>query len=217
VAGGGGDEASDMVLVDRARRGDVLAFEALVLRHERRAHAIAFGLLKDENDAREVVQEAFLRVHRGLAQFQGTATFFTWLYRIVTNLSIDLMRRPQRHETDSLDQFQLDMLAEPVVDSMPDADPLDVLWRKEIIHRIAASVAALPPYHRGVIVMREIDGMSYEQMAREMGVSKGTIMSRLFHARQKLQRSLSSAYAELAGGTPPCRPRVMLSADMCLD
>jgi RNA polymerase sigma-70 factor, ECF subfamily len=203
----------DLLLVERARMGDKRAFETLMLRHERRAFAIALGLVKDENDAREVVQEAFLRVHRGLAQFQGTATFFTWLYRIVTNLSIDLMRRPQRHETDSLDQLQFDVWAEPADSSRADSDPLDALWRKEVVRRVAQCVASLPPYHQGVILMREIDGMSYEEMAREMGVSKGTIMSRLFHARQKLQRSLSAAYSEMCGSTPPCRPRVMLCGD----
>jgi RNA polymerase sigma-70 factor (ECF subfamily) len=201
---------SDTALVERARAGDVASFETLMRRHERRAYAIAIGLLKDENDAREVVQEAFLRVHRGLAQFQGTATFFTWLYRIVTNLSIDLMRRPQRHETDSLDQLQVELLADLMGHGHLDADPLEVLWRKELVQRVAQCVSALPPYHRGVIVMREIDGLSYEEMARTMGVSKGTIMSRLFHARQKLQRSLAQAHSEMSGGTPPCRPRVML-------
>lgn len=208
------DDESDAGLVLRAKSGDTRAFETLMLRHERRAYAIALGLVKDENDAREVVQEAFLRVHRGISQFQGTATFFTWLYRIVTNLSIDLMRRPQRHETDSLDQLQLDQVLEPLHLPTPDIDPLEVLWRKEVINRIVSCVAALPPYHRGVIVMRELDGMSYEEMALAMGVSKGTIMSRLFHARQKLQRSLGTAYSEMVGGTPPCRPRVMLECDM---
>jgi RNA polymerase sigma-70 factor (ECF subfamily) len=198
------------VLVEHARAGSAAAFETLMRRHERRAYAIALGLVKDENDAREVVQEAFLRVHRGLPQFQGTATFFTWLYRIVTNLSIDLMRRPQRHETDSLDQLQVELLADLVGRGHLDADPLEALWRKEVVERVAKCVSALPPYHRGVIVMREIDGLSYEEMARTMGVSKGTIMSRLFHARQKLQRSLAHAHSEMSGSTPPCRPRVML-------
>lgn len=201
----------DQVLVERARDGNRAAFQELMLRHERRAYAIALGLVKDENDAHEIVQEAFLRVHRGLSQFQGTASFFTWLYRIVTNLSIDLMRRPQRYETDPLEN--VDGLIDPLAPSASDTDPLEVLWRKEIVERMAICVAALPPYHRGVIVMRELDGMSYEEMAQHMGVSKGTIMSRLFHARQKLQRSLGMAYSELVGGTPPCRPRVMLEPD----
>jgi RNA polymerase sigma-70 factor (ECF subfamily) len=217
-AGGASGEPDcdpDGTLIDRARAGDTASFEVLMRRHERRAFAIALGLVKDENDAREIVQEAFLRVHRGLPQFQGTATFFTWLYRIVTNLSIDLMRRPQRHETDSLDQLQLDLLSQALGNGHMDADPMEALWRKEVVHHVAQCVAALPPYHRGVIVMREIDGLSYEEMARVMGVSKGTIMSRLFHARQKLQRSLAGAYSEMSGSTPPCRPRVMVGEATC--
>lgn len=215
VAGGGArDESqeSDAALVDQARLGDQAAFETLMRRHERRAHGIAMALVKDENDAKEVVQEAFLRVHRGLPQFQGTASFFTWLYRIVTNLSIDLMRRPQRHETESIDEVSWEALSEPLAFSLVEGNPLEVLWRKELVQRIAACISSLPPYHRGVIMLRELDGLSYEEIAQEMGISKGTVMSRLFHARQKLQRSLQVAHSEMVGGSPPQRPRVMLAS-----
>jgi RNA polymerase sigma-70 factor (ECF subfamily) len=81
-------------------------------------------------------------------------------------------------------------------------DTNDVLRRREIAARIQAALDALPPYHRGVILMREVEGMSYEEMAQAMGVSKGTIMSRLFHARQKLQRALADCYAEDRGQAP---------------
>lgn len=88
----------DRALIDRARTGDKRAFRELVERHQRRAFAIALALVRDENDAREVVQEAFLRVYRGIDSFHGGSSFFTWLYRIVTNLSIDLMRKPARRD-----------------------------------------------------------------------------------------------------------------------
>jgi RNA polymerase sigma-70 factor (ECF subfamily) len=188
------------------------AFRQLVERHQRRAFAIAFGLVRDENDAHEIVQEAFLRVYKGLATFEGTSSFFTWLYRIVTNLAIDLMRKPGRKAAE-LDEGK-------AVDDEPDAplalvsridgaDPLDVVRRKEIAARIKTALDALPPYHRSVILMREVEGMSYEEMAEAMDVSKGTIMSRLFHARQKMQKALADCYAEqgyvsrdAAGGAP---------------
>src|SRR5450432_300555 len=86
----------DRGLIARAQSGDMAAFRKLVERHQRRAFAIALSLVRDENDARELVQEAFLRVYRGLASFQGGSSFFTWLYRIITNLSIDLIRKPGR-------------------------------------------------------------------------------------------------------------------------
>lgn len=200
----------DRELVEAARTGDRQAFRTLVERHQRRAYAIAFSLLRDESDAAEVVQEAFLRVYRGLATFQGGSSFFTWLYRIVTNLSIDVLRRPGR-QTDELDEArgpvdESDEGSFALLSRLDGADPLDSMHRAELAKAIKAALDALPPYHRGVIVMREIEGFSYEEMAQAMGVSKGTIMSRLFHARQKLQRSLASVYQEGQNAVPAAIP-----------
>lgn len=198
----------DRALIAQAQAGSQGAFRKLVDRHQRRAFAIAIGLVRDENDAREIVQEAFLRVYRGLATFEGGSSFFTWLYRIVHNLSIDLMRKPGRRgaeldETRALGEEAEGDLA--LVSRIDGADPADVVRRKEMAGRIQAALDGLPPYHRSVIVMREIDGLSYEEMAEAMNVSKGTIMSRLFHARQKMQRALVDVYEELgparAGGS----------------
>ncbi|MEO7038274.1 MAG: sigma-70 family RNA polymerase sigma factor [Polyangiaceae bacterium] len=188
----------DRVLIELAQKGDKLAFKKLVLRHQRRAFAIALGLLRDEQDAREVVQEAFLRVHRGLDSFHGGSSFFTWLYRIVTNLSIDLIRKPARRDAELDENREIDEADIPLLSRIDGADPLDAIRRGEIRNKLEAALEALPVYHRGVIVMREVEGMSYEEMAEAMGVSKGTIMSRLFHARQKLQRALAEVYAEEA-------------------
>jgi RNA polymerase sigma-70 factor, ECF subfamily len=194
---------ADRHLIERAQGGDTAAFEELVARHERRAYGIALGLVRDREDALEIVQEAFLRVYRGLDAFNGAASFFTWLYRIVKNLSIDLMRRPawQRELADA-DLDDPDGLLEGVVRG---ADPSDLLDRSELAERLGAAFDALPPYHRDVILMREVEGMSYEEMAVAAGVSKGTIMSRLFHARKKLQRSLAACYREEIGRAPGAR------------
>ena len=198
----------DRELIGRAQKGDQAAFRRLVERHQRRAFAIALGLVRDENDARELVQDAFLRVYKGLGTFQGGSSFFTWLYRIVTNLAIDLMRKPGRRDAELLDGQppREDESDFPLVARIDGADPLDVVRRREIAKRIQTALDALPPYHRGVILMREVEGMSYEEMAEAMGVSKGTIMSRLFHARQKLQRALADCNAEEGPG-PGARDR----------
>lgn len=193
----------DLELIEQARNGDTHAFRALVERHQRRAFAIAIGVLRDENDAREVVQEAFIRVYRGLDAFNGSSSFFTWLYRIVTNLAIDVRRKPSRRETELDETRRLDEEEDvPLLSRIDGADPVDVVRRKEIAQRIRAALDELPSYHRDVIVMREVSGMSYEEMAEAMGVSKGTIMSRLFHARQKLQRALQDCYIEQVGQPP---------------
>jgi RNA polymerase sigma-70 factor (ECF subfamily) len=200
----------DRALIAKAQAGDTAAFRSLVERHQRRAFAIAYSLVRDEHDARELVQDAFLRVFKGLGTFQNNSSFFTWLYRIVTNLSIDLMRKPGRggaggitgdvdgngeraadNDSDSVDF--------PLLSRIDGSDPADVLRRREIGARLQLALDALPPYHRSVIVMREVEGLSYDDMAHVMGVSKGTIMSRLFHARQKLQRALHDCYVEQVG------------------
>jgi RNA polymerase sigma-70 factor (ECF subfamily) len=192
----------DRELILRAQRGDRPAFEELVERHQRRAFSIALGLVRDEQDASEIVQEAFLRVYRGLDAFNGAASFFTWLYRIVKNLSIDLMRRPawQRELGGELAEDQTEAL---FLARLAEADPEDTLRRRELAAAVGKAIEALPPYHRAVILMREVEGMSYEEMAVAAGVSKGTIMSRLFHARKKLQRVLHHCYVEQAERQPP--------------
>jgi RNA polymerase sigma-70 factor (ECF subfamily) len=198
----------DRVLVEQARAGDGAAFRSLVQRHQRRAFGIAFALVHHEEDAQEVVQEAFVRVYRNLPAFNGSSSFFTWLYRIVTNLSIDLLRKPSRRETGLEDAPAFDEGADARADfsllaRLGMASPADVVRRKELAACIEDALATLPPYHRGVIVMREIEGLSYEEMAEAMGVSKGTIMSRLFHARKKLQAALAQVYREQIGREPP--------------
>jgi len=199
-----GEAEVDLELVKRAQTGDDAAFRKLVERHQRRAFAIALSLVRHEQDARDIVQDAFLRVHKSLPSFQGSSSFFTWLYRIVTNLAIDLVRRPGRN-TDELEEERQRISDANATPEQPDpiwvskvdgADPIDVLRRKELADRMRKAIDALPSYHKAVILMREIEGLSYEEMAEAMQVSKGTIMSRLFHARQKLQKALADCYAE---------------------
>jgi RNA polymerase sigma-70 factor (ECF subfamily) len=191
----------DRELILLAKKGDHAAFRRLVERHQRRAFSVAVGLVRDENEARELVQEAFLRVYRGLAAFQGGSSFYTWLYRIITNLAIDAMRKPGRKDVELRERHVAgdDDGNLPLVSRIDGADPLDVIRRRELAARIQAALDDLPPYHRGVILMREVEGMSYEEMAEATGVSAGTIMSRLFHARKKLQRALADCYAEEGG------------------
>ncbi len=200
-----GEAEVDLDLVRRAQKGDEAAFRALVERHQRRAFAIAIGLVRNEQDARDLVQDAFLRVHKSLPSFQGSSSFFTWLYRIVTNLAIDLVRRPGRNVVELEEEHQRssspgnEPTDHPWVARVDGADPVDVLRRKELAARMRTAIDALPSYHKAVILMREVEGLSYEEMAEAMQVSKGTIMSRLFHARQKLQKALADCYDEENG------------------
>lgn len=183
-------------LVERLQAGDARAFRALFDKYHRRAFAVAVGVLKNEDDALDAVQEAFVKVHKNIHKFQGSSSFYTWLYRIVMNVSIDHVRRASRRRTVDFDETigRDSNDAAPAVAITPnliDADPGRSALRRELSEAIAAGLQELPDHHRAVIVLREVEGMSYEEMAEVLEVPKGTIMSRLFHARKKLQASLA--------------------------
>lgn len=184
----------DLDLVRRCQQGDETAFGELVRRYQRKVFTVALGMVKNPEDAMDIAQDAFIKVHRYLGNFQGTSSFYTWLYRIVVNLCIDHLRRDVKHMTldfdERIDHEEHRENRGGVMASRLDTNPSKVLGRKELAGRIQRAVDALPSYHRAVIIMREVEGLSYAEMASAMKVSKGTIMSRLHHARQKLQRAL---------------------------
>ena len=189
-----GREASvdDRDLVEAARRGDRDAFKTLFERYHRRAYALAFGVLRHQDDALDVVQDAFIKAHKYLDKFEGTSSFYTWLYRIVMNLCIDHLRKHRRVKPVELDEAKLEEGAvdDALLPRILGGNPGRALADKEIRARIDQALGELSENHRTVIVMRELDGLSYEEMAAAMGCSKGTIMSRLFHARKNMQRRL---------------------------
>lgn len=191
------DRERDAELVERARAGDQAAFRQLFDLYNRRAYAVAIGVVKNPQDALDVVQDAFVKVHRHLDGFQGTSSFYTWLYRIVMNLAIDHVRKAKRARKTEYDdgvQRKDDELAGDgaLMPRILDANPGKTALRKELTDALQAALDELPEHHRAVILLRELDGMSYEEMAETLDVPKGTIMSRLFHARRKMQVSLAS-------------------------
>ncbi len=184
----------DRLLVERAQQGDHGAFRQLFDRYHKRAYSVAYGVLKNRHDAMDVVQEGFVKVHKHLASFQGSSSFYTWLYRIVMNLAIDQLRRRKTSrpvEYDDAISREEGGTNEAILPRMADANPRKAAIRRELIEKIDAALAELPEYHRQVILLREIEGLSYEEMAEVLDVPKGTIMSRLFHARKKMQSALA--------------------------
>ncbi len=189
-------DAEDLALVTAVKGGDKRAFKVLMQRYQRKVYAVAYGFLRNQEDALDVVQESFIKVHRYIGKFEGNSSFYTWLYRIVANLCIDHLRKTKRHRDVEFDDgLRHDGKADPPSDLLPHlgqfGDPSDMLRRKEILAAVEASLEHLSDKHRAVIVMRELQGMSYEEMAQAMKCSKGTIMSRLFHARRNMQRLLT--------------------------
>lgn len=190
------DRELDAELVRKAQGGDHAAFRQLFDRYHKRVYAVAFGVLKNRHDALDCVQEGFVKVHRHLPNFQGSSSFYTWLYRIVMNLAIDQLRRRKTSKPVEFDDtFRRDS-QEPgddvIVARMLDENPRKAVIRRELLEKVQAALAELPEYHRQVILLREIEGMSYEEMAEALDVPKGTIMSRLFHARKKMQEALKA-------------------------
>jgi RNA polymerase sigma-70 factor (ECF subfamily) len=180
----------DRDLVEATKRGDREAFRTLFERYHRRAYALAYGVVRQQDDALDIVQDAFIKAHKHLDKFEGTSSFYTWLYRIVMNLAIDHLRKHRRVRPVELDEQSLAESDDPLLPKLLGGNPGRALLDKEIRERIDAALGELSENHRAVLVMRELEGLSYEEMAQAMGCSKGTIMSRLFHARKNMQKRL---------------------------
>jgi RNA polymerase sigma-70 factor (ECF subfamily) len=192
----GSSKKGDHDLVQRVQAGDSAAFRTLFDKYHRRAFAVAMGVVKNEDDALDAVQEAFVKVHKNIHKFQGSSSFYTWLYRIVMNVSIDHVRRTSRRRSLDFDERALHEESEvagdgALVPSVTNSNPGKAALRRELGGAIQAALQELPEHHRAVIVLREIEGMSYEEMAEALEVPKGTVMSRLFHARKKMQTALA--------------------------
>jgi RNA polymerase sigma-70 factor, ECF subfamily len=188
---------TDDELIARLKAGEIAAFDLLVNRHQRRVHQLALGLMRNEHDAQEIVQEAFLRAYLGLNGFRGASSFYTWLHRIVFNLAIDAKRHPFRH------RINWEAIAERADDTrafdlprVHNSDPHETFARFELNCTLNSALSKLNSFHRAVIVMREVEGMSYQEMADSLRISKGTVMSRLFHARRRLQQRLAVDLSE---------------------
>ena len=187
----GRDPVDDRELVLAAQRGDRDAFKTLFERYHRRAYALAFGVLHHPDDALDVVQDAFIKAHKYLDKFEGNSSFYTWLYRIVMNLAIDHIRKHRRVKPVELDETRIESDADDaLLPRIISGNPARALADKQIRGRIDQALDELSENHRSVLVMRELEGLSYEDMAQAMSCSKGTIMSRLFHARRNMQKRL---------------------------
>ena len=184
-------ESSDWELVRRCKEGDRQAFRELVDRYQRKTVAIALGMLHDREDALEVSQEAFAKVFTNIQQFKEEASFYTWLYRIVVNLAIDRQRQKNRQpllfEDDQGEGDGGGISATPAATS---ADPYEQVKDKELGDRIRTAIAELTPAHKAVILLREVEGLSYEEISEILQCSRGTVMSRLHYARKRLQSLL---------------------------
>lgn len=192
----------DLELVQRARNGERSAFGQLVERHQKKVYSVAFGILRNRDDAWDVAQEAFVKAYRNLERFEGTSAFYTWIYRIAYNLAIDTYRSKGRRDAVHFeDQTAMESVLENEDKPTFNIDPAEMSDRAELMKVLNEAIQKLSDKHRAIIVLREIEGLSYEEISQVLGIAKGTVMSRLFHARRNLQ-SLLTPYVE-TGDTLP--------------
>jgi RNA polymerase sigma-70 factor (ECF subfamily) len=185
-------EISDFELVQRSAKGDESAFEELVRKYQQKVYAIAYGISHSRQDALDISQEVFIKIYKKLKDFRGASSFYTWLYRITTNLSIDFQRRKKKVTKVDFDER---IFEEPTPEARTGEetkfDPSRILESKEIHGAILKAIEMLPEDQKTTIVLRELENLSYREIAKAMNCSIGTVMSRLHYGRRKLQEMLS--------------------------
>ena len=187
---------SDREVIERARAGDHEAFRVLVERYQDRAFRLALRVLRDEELARDVVQEGFLNAYRSLDRFEGRSNFFTWLYRVIMNLCIDARRRDRfsnRVEWD--EQSALKTSAALEADALNPLSqelgaPSAAMEGAELRAEVARAIETLPDDARQTLLLREVEGLSYAEIAKALSIKKGTVMSRLHYARRRVREVL---------------------------
>ena len=185
--------STDWDLVQQARRGDREAFRTLVERYQHKVTALATGMLRNRDDALDVVQDTFTKAYQSLDRFKGESSFYTWLYRITLNQCIDHQRRTARMPSAPLESAETPEESPTINAARDDAerdDPLQRVHESEVGQRIRQAISELTPEHRAVILLREVEGLSYEEISRALECPKGTVMSRLHYARRQLQGRL---------------------------
>jgi RNA polymerase sigma-70 factor (ECF subfamily) len=186
----------DPALVAAAKRGRMDAFEELVARHRDKVYARAYSMMRNEDEAIDLSQEAWVKGWQRLKQFQGEASFVTWITRIVINLCLDQLRKQKRVRAESIEQ--LDEELGGVERQMPivNPNPTDKLERIELRQRIDRALGQLSYEHRTVLVLHEFEELEYKEIAKRMECSIGTVMSRLFYARRKMAALLAGLKRE---------------------
>jgi len=186
---------SDLALVQRVQRGDVRAFDLLVIKYQRRVERLIGRFVRDTDLVQDLAQEAFIRAYRALPQFRGESAFYTWLYRIAVNTAkkqlMVLGRDPVITESALAERReQEDETSAPQLEQRDDETPEAVLAGKEVARVVNEAIEALSDDLRQALVLREIEGLSYEEIAQAMNCPVGTVRSRIFRAREAIAQRL---------------------------
>jgi RNA polymerase sigma-70 factor (ECF subfamily) len=190
------DITSDIALVRLAQKGEMRAFEELVGRHRDKVYARALSMMRNEDEALDLSQDAWVKGWQRLGQFQGDSSFVTWMTRIVINLCLDQLRKLKRKRAESLEAMEEDSggIERHLEVVMP--NPTAGLELSELRRRIDRALGLLSHEHRTVLILHEFEQMEYKEIARQMGCSVGTVMSRLFYARRRMASLLAGLKRE---------------------
>lgn len=181
----------DRHLVERAQNGDKEAFRQLVIAYQERIFTVVRGMVRNQEDAQDIAQDVFIKAYGSLPSFQGQSSFYTWLYRIAVNMTIDHRRKRGRRQESSFDEkFDQDAAEGADIPESQSLSPQRAILDKELGVKIRLAMESLPEDQRTAIVLRELEGLSYKEIADMMECSQGTVMSRLFYGRKKLQEIL---------------------------
>jgi RNA polymerase sigma-70 factor (ECF subfamily) len=187
---------SDVDLASAAQKGDMGAFEELVARHRDQIYARACSMVRNEDEALDLSQEAWVKGWQRLAQFQGEASFATWMTRIIINLCVDHLRKQKRQRAESFEVLEGEPGGAERYMPAPIPNPAAGLERTELRRRIDRALGQLSPEHRTVLVLHEFEELEYKEIADRMGCSIGTVMSRLFYARRHMASLLAGLKRE---------------------
>lgn len=194
---------ADLLLVQRTVAGDAKAFELLVVKYQRRIERLIGRMVRDVDLVEDIAQETFIRAYRALHQFRGDAQFYTWLYRIAVNTAkkalVDMKRDPTVSEAALRSSDDDDETYRPGNEPISDETPESVLAAKEIAAAVNAAMEALPAELRQAVTLREIEGMSYEEIAEVMNCPIGTVRSRIFRAREAISAKVKPLLENQSG------------------
>ncbi len=188
--------AEDATLVKAAQKSDMQAFEELVARHRDKIYTRAFSMMRNEEEALDLSQEAWVRSWQHLKQFKGEASFVTWVTRIIINLCLDQLQRQKRFRTDSIEQLDEESGGVERQMAVVHPNPTERLERHELRQRIDKALGQLSCEHRTALILHEFEDLEYKEIAKRMRCSIGTVMSRLFYARRKMAVLLASLKRE---------------------
>ena len=186
------EKEAELELLQAVKAGDATAYQGLVEKYQGRIYSMVYGMIRNREDARDITQDAFVKAYRSLGSFRLEASFYTWIYRIAMNLTIDFTRKRKRRKQSGFDESIGTRDEKGDIAEVHHGDsPSKALERKQLYTRIMDALEKLPADQKQVILLRELEGLSYKEISDVMEIPEGTVMSRLFYARKKLQSLLA--------------------------